>query len=61
MEITGDSVEVVRAKFKPEPIRVLFPVFVLPFPAQGNQRKYVDGLAKILRDPLIQLALQPTH
>ena len=37
------------------------PVFVLPFPAQGNQRKYVDGLVKILRDPLIQLALQPTH
>jgi hypothetical protein len=37
------------------------PVFALPFPAQGNQRKYVEGLIKILRDPLIQLALQPTH
>jgi len=37
------------------------PVFALPFPAQGNQRKYVERLVKTLRDPLIQLALQPTH
>ena len=37
------------------------PVFALPFPALGNQRKYVAGLAETLRDPRIQLALQPTH
>ena len=37
------------------------PVFALPFPAQGNQRKYVAGLAETLRDPRIQFALQPTR
>jgi hypothetical protein len=37
------------------------PFFALPFPAQGNQRKYVAELVETLRDPRIQLALQPTR
>ena len=37
------------------------PVFALPFPALGNQRKYVAGLAETLRDPRIQSALKPTR
>jgi hypothetical protein len=37
------------------------PVFALPFPARGNQRKYVEGLVKTLHDPLIPLALQSTR
>jgi hypothetical protein len=37
------------------------PVFALPFPAQGNQRKYVAGLAETLRDPRIQSAFMPTR
>ena len=48
-----------QAAKQAEPGRI--PFFALPFPAQGNQRKYVAGLAETRRDPRMQFALQPTH